>query len=166
MTAVTPVVFVYNDFIATYGEFANCGAAQLQNYFDMSGAFFENNTCNLAFPTGIPNMTRLAYMLTAHIAWLFAPRDGNGNPAQQGKIAPQTVGQVTSASEGTVSVSLQAVAGGGANELAAWFAQTRYGFMYWQATAQFRTARYLPNPVFVPSSVYPLYPGRFGRYAR
>lgn len=153
-----PCVFVYADFVAAYPEFAACSAPQLQNYFDMSDAFFANDTCNPAFASGVDRMTRLAYMVTAHIAWLFAPRDALGNPAAAGKPAPATVGQITSASEGSVSVGLAEVAKGGATELAGWFAQTRYGFMFWQATSQLRTARYLPNPTIVPSSIFPLYP--------
>jgi hypothetical protein len=154
-----PVVFSYADFIAAYPEFANCTEPQLQNYFDMSDAFFVNNTTNPAFRSGVPRMTRLAYMVTAHIAWLFAPRDAAGNPSATGQTAAQTVGQITSASEGSVSVSLADVAKG-ANELAAWFAQTRYGFMYWQATASFRQAIYVANPTFVPSSLFPVWPNR------
>jgi hypothetical protein len=153
-----PVVFSYANFVAAYPEFAACSDPQLQNYFDMSDAFFGNDTTNPAFGLGVDRMTRLAYMLTAHIAWLMAPRDGQGNPSANGKPAAQTVGQITSASEGSVSVGLAEVAKGGANELAAWFAQTKYGFMFWQSTSQFRTAVYLANPTFVPSSIYPLFP--------
>lgn len=152
------VVFSYANFIAAYPEFAACSEPQLQNYFDMSDAFFVNNTLNPAFNTGVDRMTRLAYMLTAHIAWLMAPRDAQGNPAATGKAAPATVGQIVNASEGSVSVQMAEIAKGASSELAAWFAQTRYGFMYWQATAQFRTAIYMANPTFVPSSLNPLYP--------
>jgi hypothetical protein len=158
-----PVTFVYADFIAAYPIFTPLGSPLLQMYFDMSDAFFENNTCNFAFCTGIDRMTRLAYMVTAHIAWLFCPKDVNGNPAATGNSQPGTVGQITTASQGSVSVSLADVAKGGANELAAWYAQTPYGFLYWQATAQFRTARYLANPTRVVGiTPFPI-GARFGR---
>lgn len=161
MTVVSdpPVTFVYADFIAIYPEFAGCSAPQLQNYFDMGDSFFENKVCNIAFGQGLVRMTRLAYLVTAHIAWLLAPRDALGNPSSSGKVNG-AVGQITSASEGSVSVGLAEVAKGGANELAAWFAQTPYGFMFWQAASQYRQGFYAANPTFVPSSVFPLYPRR------
>lgn len=155
------VVFNYGNFVAAFPAFQNVPPAAMQNYFDMADAFFQNNTCNPAFSSGVDRMTRLAYLVTAHIAWLLSPRDAQGNPAASGKL-PGVVGQITSASEGSVSVGLAEVAKGGANELAAWFAQTPYGFMYWQATAQYRQARYLANPTIVPSSVFPLFPGYVG----
>lgn len=156
MTApVPPVTFVYADFIGFYPEFAGVSEPQMTNYFGLAGSYFGNETGNPAFRTGIANMTRISYMATAHIAWLLAPRDELGNPASTGQMSPQTVGQVTNASEGSVSAGLAAVATG-ANELAAWWAQTRYGLMYWQATSQFRTAQYLAMPTIVAG------PGMFG----
>lgn len=160
MTTTPPVTFVYADFIAAYPIFSALSEPMMQNYFDMSDAFFENNTCNFAFSTGITRMTRLAYMVTAHIAWLFSPKDVNGNPAATGNSQPGPVGQITSASQGSVSVGMAEAAKGG-NELAAWYAQTSYGLMYWQATAQFRTARYLANPTRV-SGIVPFPIGRYG----
>lgn len=143
-----PVTFVYADFIAMWGEFAGVSEPQMENYFTLAGSYFGNETANPAFLTGVPNMTRISYMATAHIAWLMAPRDSNGNPSSTGAMSPQTVGQVTNASEGSVSVGLASVASG-KNELAAWWAQTRYGLMFWQATAQFRQAQYLALPSIV-----------------
>jgi hypothetical protein len=162
-TNVPPVTFVYADFIAAYPQFANCSAPQLAVFFAMSDAFFSNTTRNPAFCDGVTRMTSLAYILTAHIAWLFAPRDSSGNPAATGQMPPMTVGQITSASEGSVSVGLAEVAKGGATALAGWFAQTPFGFMFWQATAQYRTMRYLAHPTIVPSALYPLYPMGIGR---
>lgn len=164
MTTTPPVVFNYADFIAVYPIFAPLSEPVMQNYFDMSDAFFENNTCNFSFCTGVPRMTRLAYMVTAHIAWLFCAKDINGNPSMTGDSQPGTVGQITNASQGSVSVGLAEVAKGGGNELAAWYAQTPYGFMFWQATAQFRTAQYLANPTRVAGIVpFPIGVARFRR---
>ncbi len=151
------VAFNYADFIAAYPVFAALSEPQLQNYFDMGDAFFQNETTNPAYASGAARFTRIAYMLTAHIAWLMSPKDANGNPAATGNSQPGTVGQITSASQGSVSVGMTDVAKGGA-ELATWFAQTQYGFMFWQATAQYRTARYLANPTIVPSTLSGFYP--------
>lgn len=145
---VPPVVFVPADFRALFPEFAPLTDPQLSLYFTLSGSFFVNSRANPAFRTGVPNMTNIAYLVTAHLAYLLAERDANGNPAASGATAAQTVGQITSASEGSVSVGLAAVATG-QNALAAWYAQTKYGFMYWQATAQFRTALYSARPTVV-----------------
>jgi hypothetical protein len=151
-----PVVFNATDFKASYPEFAAVGDSLLGDYFLMSDAFFKNDGTN-PFVGDVSRMTRIAYMCTAHIAWLFSPRDAQGNPAATGQAAPQTVGQITNASEGSVSVGLKDVASG-ANELAAWFAQTKYGFMFWQATAQTRTMRVVVAPRF--AGVTPVFPYR------
>lgn len=163
-----PVNFNYATFVAAYPEFQNLTEPQLKNYFEMTDAFFANDTSNPAFGSGVDGsgvdrMTRLAYLLTAHVAKLMAPRDAAGNPSATGAAAG-TIGQMTSASEGSVSVGFAEFAKG-SNAQAAWFAQTQYGIMYWQATAQYRMARYLPNPTMVPSSIFPLFPmGYRGRY--
>ena len=53
------------------------------------------------------------------------------------------VGRITSATEGSVSVSTQFDVPPGS---AQWFAQTLYGAEFWTATAAYRTMRYLPSP--------------------
>jgi hypothetical protein len=77
---------------------------------------------------------RLLGLLTAHIAKLFAPV--NGVPS------PDFVGRLNSASEGSVSVGLDFP---GISPNAAWYMQTKYGAMYWQLTARYRTMRYFPG---------------------
>lgn len=159
MSASDPVVvFSPADFKAAYPEFGALTDPQLANYFDLSDAYFVNNTSNPAFCSGVPRMTRLAYMVTAHIAFLMAPRDASGAISATGSLTPRPVGQITSASEGSVSVSNADVAKGGSTS-EAFFAQSQYGLMYWQATLQFRQAHYLPNPTIVGS---PLFPMRYG----
>jgi hypothetical protein len=82
---------------------------------------------------------RLLFLLTAHLAYL------RGTPGIGGAGGAGNPGHLTSKSVGPVSVgySLDGVTG---NE--AWFAQTSYGFTYWQATAQYRTFRYRAGPWF------------------
>lgn len=77
----------------------------------------------------------LLYILTAHFATL-QDRINNGNDA---------VGRVSSASEGSVSVSLDYPQGNG-SAFKAWLDQTQYGAEYWVMTAQYRTMRYIPSP--------------------
>jgi hypothetical protein len=73
-------------------------------------------------------------MLTAHIAALNAVELG-------GRSAENIVGRISSASEGSVSISLDSQTPG----TAAWFQQTKYGAAFWQATTQYRKARIFPG---------------------
>ncbi|KAG1434388.1 hypothetical protein G6F55_014548 [Rhizopus delemar] len=54
------------------------------------------------------------------------------------------VGRVSSATEGSVSVSSDYSAPAGS---AQWYLQTPYGAMYWEATAWLRVGRYVPGPI-------------------
>lgn len=159
----TPVViFDSAVFLATYPEFSAVSTTQLENYFDMSDAYFKNDGSNASLSSGLERMTRLSYMVTAHLAWLFSARDAAGNPSTTGTVNQQ-VGQITNASEGSVSVAFASVGAGG-DSVKAFFAQTKYGLMFWQATAQYRTMNYIARPTLTPLSVYPtrLYPRRGG----
>ena len=51
------------------------------------------------------------------------------------------VGRLASATEGTVTVSYDYPVTP-ANPSMAWYAQTKYGAMYWTATVRYRSARY------------------------
>lgn len=148
----TPAVtFDYDAWVVRYPEFAAVPEALAQAYFDEAGLYCANDTCNPPFGTGI--LPTLLNMLTAHIAWLNAPRDPSGNPAGTGQPAPSIVGRISSATEGSVSVTAEFTASGGPSE--AWYLQTKYGAAFWQATAQFRTMRYSARPTIVAGPVYP-----------
>jgi hypothetical protein len=92
--------------------------------------------------------TELLNLMVAHIAQLLY-----GSTTQ-----PKTglVGAVTSASEGSVSVSVS-VAINANNQ---WFMQTEYGAMFWTLALPFRLARYYPKttqqfqPVAMPGMPY------------
>lgn len=154
MTAA--VTFNYAVWIARYPEFLAVSEPLAQAYFDESNLYCQNAVCNPAFRAGV--LPTLLNMLTAHIAWLNAPRDANGNPASTGQPAAPIVGRINQATEGSVNVGVELDASGSPSE--AWFTQSRYGFAFWQATAQFRTARYLANPTIVAPGIYPMR-GRF-----
>ncbi len=133
------VAFNYQGFITAFPEFNYLSSAQVLNYFTLATSFCRNDGCG---PVNDPNMqSTLLNMLTAHIAQMFAP-------TASGQNAPQTVGRIANASEGSVSVQLQF----DAPPTASWYIQTKYGAMYWQATAQFRTMHYRspPNRVIDP----------------
>lgn len=149
---VPPVTFDPTAFVARYPEFAPLTMDQLQAYFNEACLYCANNTCNPAFADG--TLATLLNMLTAHVAWLNAPRDGNGNPAATGQPAAPIVGRISSANQGSVSVQADMGDTNAGSPSQAWYMQTKYGAAYWAATAQYRTARYSARPTFVPSGIY------------
>lgn len=148
------IVFDYAVWVAMFPEFASVSQPMAQGYFNRACNLFQNNTCNPAFGAG--NMSSLFDLLTAHIVWLNAPRDGAGNPASTGQPASPLVGRMASAAEGSVSVGVEWSGTGSPSE--AWFTQTKYGAEFWQATAQYRTARYMARPTVVVDGVFPYLP--------
>lgn len=156
-----PVVFNYTTFTTLFPEMAGLSSGQAQAYFLQAGLYFQNTTANPGFCNGIDWMTMMAYLVTAHIAMLRAPKDANGFVSSTGAAASPLVGRINSASEGSVSVGVELKGGGSPSE--EFFTQTQYGFDFWQATAQYRTMRYAAQPTFVPSSRFlPFGLRRFG----
>jgi len=120
-------------FKVQYPAFAAVPNLTLQMFFDTYATLVVNNK-----PTGfIVDLTRRSIflnLLVAHIGQL----SGVLTPEGQGSTATQ-VGRVSSATEGSVSVSLDM---GNTSGAKAYFMQTQYGALYWQLTAPYRTARY------------------------
>jgi hypothetical protein len=137
LPALGVVVFDPIAWAAAYPELSgSVSAAQATGYFQQATLFLDNSPTS-AVTDATPGGQRatLLNLIVAHIAKLFAVLNGEGPSG--------LVGAIASATEGSVSVSLVPVnAGSGA--MAAWFAQTPYGLMYWAATAGFRTMRYRP----------------------
>lgn len=138
MTDTTPqpgvVTFDYAAWSAAYPELASSVTeAAAQARFDMATAILDNS----AFSTepDVTKRTRLLYLLTAHIAFLFLPQSQGGRGAD-------SVGRLASATRGSVSVSFDA---GSTAANQSWFAQTQYGLMFWQATIYLRQMRILPG---------------------
>ena len=67
-----PIVFDPAAFVARYPEFAGLTTAQLNAYFAETGLYCVNATWNPAYGAGVLGL--MLNMLTAHIAWLYAPR--------------------------------------------------------------------------------------------
>lgn len=129
--------FDYANWIAQYPEFGPSPGqavpeAAAQGYFDLAGIYWLNDGTGPVKSQAA--QTQLMYMLTAHLAQLFyvAP----------GAVPSQTVGRVSNATEGSVSVALDMP---GANASSAWYLQTKYGTQFWYATSAFRTMRYYPG---------------------
>lgn len=150
-----PVTFDPVEFKASFPVFAGCTDGQLATFFRIAGLYCWNSTQNPAFASG--NLALLLDLATAHVAWLNAPRDVQGNPSAAGSPPSPIVGRINTASEGSVSVGAEWNGSGSPSE--AWWLQSQYGAMWWQATAQYRTARYLANPTIVAGVPGPLAAG-------
>jgi len=131
MSAVA--VFSYSAWIARYPELANTGPSLAALYFAEAQLFLNNTGWGgkVQDPTA---QFLLMNMLTAHIAYL---NNGDLNDAApSGAVS----GHMDSANQG--SVAIQTSIASNVPLSAAWFVQTRYGFEFWQACAQYRTMRF------------------------
>jgi hypothetical protein len=121
-------------FTAQFPAFATVPADTLTSYFDMATLYLNNSPFSI-----VQNLTARAAMLnliTAHIAFLLGRAAGsNGDNAA-------LVGQVASAGEGSVNVSLVSIQA----KNAAFWAQSQYGMMFWQMALPYRSFRYMPAP--------------------
>lgn len=121
-------------FKVRYPAFASVSDALLQACFEDAGLYLSNSDAS-----PVQNVARrqsLLWMLTAHIAYL------GGALAADGQARP--VGRISSATEGSVSASMDytaATPGSGA-----WFNQTQWGAAFFQATTSLRGFRYTPRP--------------------
>lgn len=137
--------FDYAKWTARYPELATVSAVLAQAYFDEAGLYLRNDGTG---PVADANVQlTLLNMLTAHIAKL--------NATIAGQAPTDLVGRITDATEGSVSVGVDKAPLPGS---AAWYAQTKYGFAFWQATRAFRTAIYRASLHPVPAG--PPFPGR------
>ena len=132
------VVFNYASWIARYPEFSVLANGADPTVvaplcFDEACIYLNNTDASLVRSVAV--RTVLLNMLTAHIMQL--------NFGSNGQTPTAMVGRVSSATEGSVSVSTAMDTPGSA----AWFEQTKYGSAYWQASAQFRMMRYVPPPL-------------------
>jgi hypothetical protein len=129
------VQFNYAQWLALFPEFTTTvSAPQAVSYFGIATTVHRNDGGGPV--TDATQQLNLLNYLTAHIAALFAAPAAGQQPSG-------IVGRINSASEGSVSV--QAAYSNNVSEQMAWFIQTRYGALYWTATAPFRTMRYVPN---------------------
>lgn len=120
-------------FRALYPQFTDPPTtdAMLANFFALATVIL-NNRCTSIVTDGVLR-ERLLNLLVAHLALITPTTGGAGSGGG-------LVGPVSSASEGSVSVSSGFAAQVSQN--AAWFAQTQFGFTFWQLTAPYRSFRY------------------------
>ena len=128
------VVFDYGSLVLQYPELSSVTSSQAQLCFN-TAELYLNNTATSPVPGTTPSSTRglLLGMLTAHLAKLTIPLDGTLSPL---------VGRISNASEGSVSVAVDMPS----TINSAWFQQTTYGALFWQACSAFRQGgRYFPG---------------------
>lgn len=147
-----PVTFNFATWTAMFSEFSALTPDQGQAYFNQACLICANSCSNPIFGDG--NLPALLYTLTSHFAWLFCPKDDNGNPAATGSAAAQTVGRISSAGEGSVNVQTEWNVQN-QTSMEAFLTQTKYGAAYWASTSQYRTARYLARPTVVVNGLLP-----------
>lgn len=124
--------FSVQDFLARYPEFVAVDPALLSAYFEEATLYCDNSDNSLISSASKRGL--ILNMATAHIAAL------NAGSNDEGPV--DSVGRVSSATEGSVSVTLDA---GPVRNAQAWWLQTKYGAAFWAATRQYRTMRYFPG---------------------
>lgn len=141
-TEGTPAVtFSASEWRGMWPGMALISDAAGQNFFNIATMFCNNR---LGPVKCLDLLKSLLYMVTAHLAFLFSPRDANGNPSSTGTMpAPTIVGRINSATEGSVTVQSEF-----ASQIpmqAGFWLQSPYGAAFWQATAIFRAGKYYPG---------------------
>lgn len=133
------VQFNYANWIALYPEF-NVPAAQVavtpaqaQNYFTLATAIQANDGSGPTDDAALA--TTLLYLLTAHFAYVMGT-------AASGGSGSTLVGQMTNASEGSVSVGVAALAIGGIKSM---LLGSKYGAEWLLLTAPWRRMHYRPG---------------------
>jgi len=138
------VIFNVDVFKERYPEFAGISDGLLKSYFAEATIFLNNTDSSPVTDVDIREV--YLNMLVAHIAAL------NSDVYQ--RLSSGLVGRISSASEGSVSVSVDA---GSSSPDSWWYLQTSYGAEYWQATSPYRKMVYRPG--YSPSN----YPNVYGR---
>ncbi|EUL97509.1 DUF4054 domain-containing protein [Klebsiella aerogenes] len=132
------VVFDVEKFRQRYPEFSSVSPELLTDYFNEATIYLDNTDQSRV--QDVAQRAVLLNMLTAHIAKL--------NSGSNGTAASDLVGRISSASEGSISVSADM---GPVSGSEAWYLQTKYGAAYWTATAPYRTMQYVPGRSYSPA---------------
>ena len=146
------VNWTYAQWALAFPEFSNVTEAQAQGYYTIATSFVRNDGSG---PVNDPNtQLQLLNFAIAHIAFLLVGTAGT--PTQPSAGGSSLVGRISSANEGTVSVSTEMTL----PEQAAFWSQSQYGVFFWQLSSVYRTMRYMPGRQYTPNPFWGLY----GRY--
>lgn len=127
------VIFSPTAFKAAFPQFSTIADAILTMNFSFAELQLANTCCGTVKNAVLRES--LLNLLVAHITQIL--NGINGQPPAG------IVGRVDKATEGSVSVSADM---GTVVYGQAYYNQTQWGLMYWQATARFRTMRYIVAP--------------------
>ena len=133
---MTDATFNYPAWRQLYPVLASRGVNPVtgQNLFGLASGILDPASATSAVQSDTLRQS-LMDLLVAHLAQLMY---GEGSD-------PKAVGQINSASEGSVSVNLSEL--GKTSPSGEWFNQTQYGATFWRLTSRFRSALYIPGPV-------------------
>lgn len=124
-------VFDYTAWVQRYPEFGGrVDADRAASLFAEAGLYLDNTDASRVEDPA--QRLILLNMVVAHLAALSGALEDGGKPTG-------LVGRVTSATQGSVSVSVDTGLMPGA---AAWWNQTPYGLSFWAATRRYRQAVY------------------------
>lgn len=135
------VTFDPTAFKAEYPEFNTApnvvSDARANNMFLIASTTLLDNTDNGPV-MDVTQRTQLFYLLVAHLLLLYGTGDAPTlNNAPPGRISSATQGTVTSQFEYQVPQG---------SAMMAWYLQTKYGALFWTASAPFRSAKYFGTP--------------------
>ncbi len=125
--------FTYATWIQTFPEFANVPEGTVVDQYAPLAAVY----CPIDGSSPVRSsvlLQALYNLMVAHVTLLLA-----GSTLQD---PSPLVGRIASASEGSVSVSVDMPA---TSPSAAWYMQSKYGAMYWQMLAPYRLMTYIPG---------------------
>ncbi|HEX2753728.1 MAG TPA: DUF4054 domain-containing protein [Alphaproteobacteria bacterium] len=127
------ITFDYASWVLIYPQFASLDQTQVINgALPIAELYCRND--GLGPVSTAATQTTLLGLMVAHICQLMY--------GVIGKAPSGLVGRISDATEGSVSVSADFPT----TPNNAWFMQTPFGAAYWQATAAYRTMRYVPGP--------------------
>lgn len=142
------VVFNYGAWAARYPNLtAGTTPDAVADQFLIAGLSYFNNSAGSPEPDPAKRQIIL-FLITAHLVMLTQKTGGADRT--------QMVGRVSSASQGSVSVSMDAA---GAPSAAWWWSQTQYGAMAYSILRKYALTLYVPGPrptFDVPGNARPL----------
>ena len=138
------VTFDNTEFLASWPEFTGISSGKNQTAFNLATLLLNNSCCSVVSDAN--QRLTLLYILTAHVGFII-----NGTNDGAGNVNPPyaVVGRLAQATEGTVNAAIEWASEVSDSE--AFYLQSKYGALFWQMTAQYRTMLYIGPPSFGPN---------------
>lgn len=130
-------------FATRYPAFSGVSPVLLEMFFVEASQLVDNTEASII--TNLTEREIYLYLMMAHLMQLNGIRSDGTTASDNG-----LVGRISSATEGSVSVSVDYPQQQSA--MGAWLSQTKYGAQYWAMTSKYRTFRF--NPVARHRRIY------------